>query len=152
MVINTAIETTLYASLDLIKDILPYLDLIYVDLKVFDENKHQELTNVSVKTIKEHIRYILESEHKDKVIIRTPLIPLMTATDENVINIASFIVDIYPEVKYELLNYNPLAASKYELVDLEYPINKHYKMFNKKQMQHFYDLVYQTGLKNLIIE
>ena len=76
----------------------------------------------------------------------------MTATDENIINIASFIVDIYPEVKYELLNYNPLAASKYELVDLEYPINKHYKMFNKKQMQHFYDLVYQTGLKNLIIE
>ncbi len=150
--IHTAIETTLYAPLDLIKDILPYLDLIYVDLKVFDENKHQELTNVSVKTIKEHIRYILESEHKDKVIIRTPLIPLMTATDENIINIASFIVDIYPEVKYELLNYNPLAASKYELVDLEYPINKHYKMFNKKQMQHFYDLVYQTGLKNLIIE
>ena len=34
--IHTAIETTLYASLDLIKDILPYLDLIYVDLKVFD--------------------------------------------------------------------------------------------------------------------
>ena len=104
--INTAIETTLYASLDLIKDILPYLDLIYVDLKVFDENKHREFTGVSSKIIKEHIRYILESEHKDKVIIRTPLIPSMTATDDNIINIANFLVNIYPEVKYELLNYN----------------------------------------------
>lgn len=150
--IHTAIETTLYASLDLIKDILPYLDLIYVDLKVFDENKHREFTGVSSKIIKEHIRYILESEHKDKVIIRTPLIPSMTATNDNIINIANFLVNIYPEVKYELLNYNPLASSKYELVDLEYSIDKQYKIFSKKQMQHFNDIVYRRGLKNLIIE
>lgn len=150
--IHTAIETTLYAALDLIKKVLPYLDLIYVDLKVFDENKHKELTNVSSKMIKEHIQYVLESEHKDKVIIRTPLIPSMTATDDNITNISNFLVNIYPEVKYELLNYNPLASSKYELVDLEYEVGKQYKMFNKKQMQHFYDIVYTTGLKNLIIE
>lgn len=150
--IHTAIETTLYASLDLIKKVLPYLDLIYVDLKVFDENKHEELTNVLSKKIKEHIQYVLESEHHDKVIIRTPLIPSMTATDDNITNISNFLVNIYPEVKYELLNYNPLAPSKYELVDLEYGVDKQYKMFNKKQMQHFYDIVYATGLKNLIIE
>lgn len=150
--IHTAIETTLYASLDLIKKVLPYLDLIYVDLKVFDENKHEELTNVSSKIIKKHIQYVLESEHKDKVIIRTPLIPSMTATDDNITNISNFLVNIYSKVKYELLNYNPLASSKYELVDLKYGVDKQYKMFNKKQMQHFYNIVYTTGLKNLIIE
>lgn len=150
--IHTAIETTMYASLDLIKKVLPYLDLIYIDLKVFDEGKHKEYTGVSSKMIKEHIQYILESEHKNKIIIRTPLIPTMTATDDNITDIANFLVKIYPEVKYELLNYNPLASSKYELVDLKYGVDKQYKMFNKQQMQHFYDLVYQTGLKNLIIE
>lgn len=31
--IHTAIETTMYGSLELIKKILPYLDLIYIDLK-----------------------------------------------------------------------------------------------------------------------
>lgn len=150
--IHTAIETTMYASFDLIQRVLPYLDLIYIDLKVFDEDEHQKLTGVSSKIIKEHIQYILESEYKDKVIIRTPLIPSMTATDDNIINIANFLVSIYPKVKYELLNYNPLASSKYELVDLEYGVDKQYKMFNKEQMQYFYHIVYATGLKNLIIE
>lgn len=150
--IHTAIETTMFASLDLIQRVLPYLDLIYIDLKVFDENEHKKLTGVSSKMIKKHIQYVLESEHKDKVIIRTPLIPSMSATDDNISNIAYFLVSIYPEVKYELLNYNPLASSKYELVDLEYGVDKQYKMFNKEQMQHFYSLVYATGLKNLMIE
>ncbi len=150
--INTAIETTMYGSFDLIKKILPYLDLIYIDLKVFDEKRHEELTNVSSEMIKKHIQYILESEHKDKVIIRTPLIPTMSATDQNIKNIADFLVHIYPEVKYELLNYNPLASAKYELVDLEYELDKQLKMFNQEEMNHFYQIVYQTGLKNLIKE
>ena len=150
--IHTAIETTLYAPLEFIKQVLPYLDLVYVDLKEFDEKKHQEYTGVSSKMIKEHIQYILESTHRDKVIIRTPLIPSMTATDDNIKDIANYLVHIDPEVKYELLNYNPLASAKYELVDLQYGVDRQYKMFNKKQMQHFYDIVYQTGLKNLIIE
>ena len=150
--IHTVIETTMYASLELIDRVLPYLDLIYIDLKIFDEKKHEEYTRVSSQMIKEHIQYILESEHKDKVIIRTPLIPSMTAFDDNIASISKFLVDIYPEVKYELLNYNPLASAKYPLVDLEYGVDKQYKMFNKEQMQHFYDIVYNSGLKNLINE
>ena len=50
------------------------------------------------------------------------------------------------------MNYNPLAFAKYELVDLEYEVDKQLKMFDKEQMEHFHQLVYQTGLKNLIIE
>ncbi len=73
--IHTAIETSFYTSLELIKKALPYLDLIYIDLKIFDEQKHQTYTGVSSQLIKENIRYVLQSEHKDKVIIRTPLIP-----------------------------------------------------------------------------
>lgn len=150
--LHTAIETTMYASLDLIKKVLLYLDLIYIDLKIFDEIEHKKYTNVSSKIIKENIQYILESEHRDKVIIRTPLIPTITATDENITKITNFLVNLYPEVKYELLNYNPLASSKYELVGLEYGIDKQYKMFDQKQMQRFYQIVKQAGLKNLIIE
>lgn len=150
--INTAIETSLYASLDLIKEALPYLDIIYADLKIFDESIHEKYTGVSAHLIKKNIQYILESKYKDKVIIRTPLIPTMSATDENITAISKFLMDIYPDVKYELLNYNPLASSKYSLVDLEYSLDKQYKMYDSKQMEHFYHLVYQTGLKNIIKE
>ena len=37
--IHTAIETSFYTSLELIKKALPYLDLVYIDLKIFDEQK-----------------------------------------------------------------------------------------------------------------
>ena len=150
--IHTAIETTMFGSFDLIKKILPYLDLIYIDLKIFDDACHKACTQVSVQPIKEHIQYILQSEHKEKVIIRTPLIPTMSATDENIRQIAQFLVQTYPDIKYELLNYNPLASAKYDLVDLEYGVDLKYKMFTKNQMEHFYEVVRQTGLKNLIVE
>lgn len=150
--IHTAIETTMYASWEYIQKVLPYLDLIYIDLKVFDEEKHQKYTGVSSQKIKEHIKYILESEHKNKVIIRTPLIPTMTATDDNITSITRFLVSIDPEVRYELLNYNPLASAKYELVDLEYGVDKQYKMLTEEEMKHFYEIAYREGIFNLITE
>lgn len=150
--LHTAIETSLYAPLEYIKCILPYLDQIYIDLKVFNEEKHKELTGVSCRLIKENIKYLLTSEHKDKVTIRTPLIPEMTANKENITSIANYISNLYKDVKYELLNYNPLASSKYELVNLEYGVDKKYKIFTKEDMNYFYEIVHNTGLKNLIIE
>lgn len=150
--IHTAIETTAHAPLDLIKRILPYLDLIYIDLKLFDDNQHQQFTGVLPKQIKENITYILTSPYKNQVIIRTPLIPSITATDSNISQIVSFLVNIYPDVKYELLNYNPLAASKYELLNEQYALDNNLKMFNNEQMEYFYQLVSKNGLKNIIRE
>lgn len=148
--IHTAIETSFYTSLDLIQKALPYLDLIYIDLKIFDEIAHQRNTGVSSKLIKENICFVLQSPYKERVIIRTPLIPHITATKENLEAISHFIVDLDENVKYELLNYNSLASSKYELVGKKYGIDLSYKMFNEKQMNTFYEIVLNTGIKNLI--
>lgn len=149
--IHTAIETTLYASYDFIKTILPYLDLIYIDLKVFDEQVHKEMTGVSSHIIKKNIESILKSQHKNKVIIRTPLIPSMTATKENIQSISQFLATLDSQVRYELLNYNPLASSKYELLNLTYSL-KDIKPLSSKEMQSFYDIVDQEGIHHLIRE
>lgn len=149
--IHTAIETTMYADIEFIKEILPYLDLIYIDMKLFNEGDHIKYTGVSNKLIKDNIRYILYSEHRNKVIIRTPLIPTITALDINIINISKFIYNLYPEVNYELLNYNPLASSKYKMVNKEYELGD-YKQFTKEEMNHFYNIVINSGIKNLIKE
>lgn len=150
--IHTAIETSLYAPLEEIKPLLPYLNQIYIDLKVFDERKHQEYTGVSSKRIKENIKYILSSEHKNKVIMRTPLIPTKTATKQNIKEIATYLYQCYPYVKYELLNYNPLASSKYEFVDLSYGIDKTYKPYTNEEMDEFYQILKDVGIKNVIRE
>jgi len=94
----------------------------------------------------------LESNKRDQVIIRTPLIPTMTAEQENIFSIAKFITNIYPEVKYELLNYNPLAQAKYSLVEMEYCFEENPRMYTEDEMNEFREVAKKAGIKNLIIE
>lgn len=149
--INTAIETSLFISSEYIIEALPYLDSIFADLKVFDNEKHKDYTGVSNALIKKNIKLILESDKKNSITIRTPLIPNFTANRDNIYNISKYISDIYPEVKYELLNYNPLAKAKYNLIDnLDYCFEENPKMYTDEQMKEFYDIAYSAGIINLI--
>ena len=72
--IHTAIETSLYADQEVIKELLPYLDRIFADFKLATEKDHMYYTGVSNQKIKDNIRYLLETSNREKVIIRTPMI------------------------------------------------------------------------------
>ena len=65
---------------------------------------HKAYTGVENAQILDNIRYLLCSEElRDRVIIRTPLIPEMTARSENITAIAQFLQQCYKGVRYELL-------------------------------------------------
>lgn len=149
--INTAIETSLFLPSEYLIEALPFLDTIFADLKVFDDEKHKEFTGVSNEFIKKNIKLILESNKKDCVIIRTPLIPNFTATSKNIYDISKYISEIYPSVRYELLNYNPLAKAKYNLIDnLDYCFEENPKIYTEEQMKVFQKIALDAGIKNLI--
>lgn len=149
--INTAIETSLFVQNKYLLEALPYIDMVFADLKIFDSESHQQYTGVRNELIRDNIELILKHKNKDKVVIRTPLIPGITATKENIQDISKFISGIYPEVKYEILNYNPLAKSKYNLMDdLEYCFEENPKMYNDDEMKEFHEIAYNAGIKNLI--
>lgn len=150
--IHTAIETALHVPGKWVEKALPHLDLIYADMKLEREEKHREYTGVSGAQIKENLRYILTSPYRDRAVIRTPLIPGYTAVEENLRGIASFLSSIYPEVKYELLNYNPLAQAKYPLSGREYCFKENPKLYTKAQMEAFGNIVTENGIKHLIME
>lgn len=150
--IHTAIETALGVSTSQVELVLPYLDQIYADLKIYNEVKHKQYVGLSNVLIKKNLRMLLTSDYKDKVIVRTPLIPNFTATEENLAAISMFLSEIYPDVKYELLNYNPLAEAKYHLVERSYCFEKNPKMYSKEQMIAFGEIAKQNGIKNLILE
>ncbi len=149
---HTAIESSFYTNLEQVKEIVPYLDRIYCDMKVFDEKKHEQYTGVSNEKIKQNIVYLLQSEHKEKVIVRTPLIPNLTGTKRNVEQIAKFLFGLYEDVRYELLNYNPLALSKYAMYDEFEYLLKETKPFTKEEMQQFRQIANKAGIKNIVME
>lgn len=150
--IHTAVETALHVPSDILISAVPWLDQIHADLKMIDPGEHRKYTAVSNAQILQNLRWLLNSEYRERVIIRTPLIPGMTAVEENLAGIAEFLSGIYPEVHYELLNYNPLAEAKYHLVDKEYCFKDNPKMYSREQMQEFGRIVTRHGIKNLIIE
>lgn len=149
---HTAIESSFFADPTLVKACAPYLDRIFADIKILDPAGHRHATGRDNTQILENIAWLLDSpEHRDKVIIRTPLIPGYTATKENIGGIARWISGHYPGVKYELLNYNPLASAKYEMTGQDYSLPPH-PMFTGDEMNAFRQTARDNGVMNLIEE
>lgn len=153
MGLHTAIETALLVPVESVQMTVPYLDQIFSDLKIMNPEDHIKCTKASNEQIKKNLMWLLTSENRDRVVVRTPLIPKMTATEENLAAIAEFLSGIYPEVHYELLNYNPLAAAKYHLVGREYCFEENNpKMYTKEEMVSFGNIACAYGIKNLVLE
>lgn len=148
--IQTAIETALHVPSEVWQRVVPYVDILYCDIKEIEGEKHRKFTQVDNQQILDNITYLLTSEHKKKVIVRTPLIPQYTATVENIKQIANYIYQRYPEVTYEILNYNPLAISKYQELQKEYPISYDILPFSDKEMNSFRQIAREEGIKKVI--
>lgn len=115
--IHTAIESNIYFPFEEVEELLSEVDLIMCDLKIFDDDLHRKYTGVSNRLIKENL---LKLDSLDvPVIVRTPLIPGATDTDENIGLISEYISSMKNLMRYELLNFNPLGAYKYDSIDKE---------------------------------
>ncbi len=55
-------------------------------------------------------------------------------------------------MSFEILNYNPLAGAKYDLVDdLEFCFEEqNHPLYSNEEMNNFYDVAQKMGIKNLI--
>ncbi len=148
--VNTAIETSLFTTWENIEKVLPYLDTVFGDCKVFDAAEHKRVTGMDNQIILENIKRLLSSQWKDRVVIRTPLIPTITAQDENIYAISSFLTSIYADVRYELLNYNPLAGAKYKYVDREYCFTGDFPMFTTTEMERFKSVARSGGIGRIV--
>lgn len=117
--IQTALETNLYLPFALLSPVLCEMDLIMFDIKLFDDTKHREYTNVGNTLVLENA---LKADSLGiPMIVRTPLIPGVTDTAQNIQAILDFLSTIHNVQLYELLNFNPLGSDKSEALGIEYP-------------------------------
>jgi pyruvate formate lyase activating enzyme len=131
--LNTAIETCLYVDRKTLEQFLPYIDLLIADFKVFDSELHNLYTGQDNTMIKDNFVYLFNhyfEQDKLDVLVRIPLIPEYTATEENLKEIARFLYSLSPRVRVELLNYNPLAQSKYTLMNKKFIYEKNPEVYN----------------------
>ncbi len=108
---NTAIETTAFASHEVVSRLLPHVDHFLMDIKHMNSAKHEEFTTRPNEQILENARFI--AENANHLIIRVPVIPTFNATPAEIADIARF-ADFLPNVtELHLLPYHRLGQDKY---------------------------------------
>ncbi|MEA4965954.1 MAG: glycyl-radical enzyme activating protein [Oscillospiraceae bacterium] len=145
---DTAIETCLYAPRETVASFLPLVDHFLIDIKYFDSVLHRAVIGVPNEQILENYR-LLTASGAD-VLVRTPLIPGYTASEENIRSIARFVVAADPNARIELLNFNPLCRSKYAALNCDYPVAG--GALTAAQMEFFRGILREEGLTNLVKE
>ncbi len=112
---HLCIETSGYTESSTFSNVIQKLDYVIMDLKLADDAEHRKLTGVSNKRILQNLE-ILRASGKP-CCIRTPLIPGITDTHENLTQIKAIIGDM----QHECLPYNPIGEAKYKMLGISYP-------------------------------
>jgi pyruvate formate lyase activating enzyme len=106
--VHTVLETCGYFNFDSFsRRILPYIDLIYYDVKIADPRSHKKHTGKTNEKILDNLRRLL-LEKTTVVCPRIPLIPDITATRDNLSAIVNLLVGAGAE-NVSLLPYNPMG-------------------------------------------
>ena len=113
---HLCIETSGYADSKVFKAVIEKLDFVIMDLKLADSDLHKKYTGVGNGQILTNFE-ILKNSGKEYV-IRTPLIPSITDTDENL----KAIKEIIGNSEWEKLPYNTMAGAKYKMLGMEYEL------------------------------
>jgi pyruvate formate lyase activating enzyme len=119
--LHVALDTCGAAAWARYAEVLPLVDLVLYDLKVFDPDCHQVATGIDNCTILDNARRIAATG--TPMWIRTPLIPGHTADAENIAALAGFITAELPTVeRWDLLAYTNLGGPKYYRLDRPYAL------------------------------
>ena len=108
--IHTALDTSGYATPEIMARIAPLVDLFLYDLKLMDDRRHQTYTGVSNAHILANLRHLVQTGRQ--VVIRFPLIPQINDTSENLAQMGAFLTDLGLQ-RIDLLPFHGIHRKKY---------------------------------------
>ena len=142
--LHTAIESAASTSYSEIEKLLPYLDLYLMDIKIMDPIKHKEYTGADNTVILENARRVANSGVE--LIIRTPIIPGVNDTAEEVRAISRFAKSLGTVREHHLLPYHRLGQDKYAGLGRSYAF-KGVEPPSKERMEYLLSVAEESGLR-----
>jgi len=109
--IHVLLDTSGYGSERDFRLLAEKSDLVYYDLKLIDNQAHRRYTGVGNGPILHNLRVL--SESGVPFVIRVPLVPGVTDTDQNLTAIGMTVKGLPGLVRVDLLPYNQAAGGKY---------------------------------------
>mgnify|MGYP002644402954 CR=1 FL=1 len=141
------LDTSGYCEPEKFEKVAELFDMFYFDIKIADREKHIKYIGQPNDKIIENLK-ILNTMQKE-VVIRMPMIPQITDTEENLNGIEDLIT-LYcqsDKIKIHLLPYNQLAGGKYPIYNMKYPLLNGFTKNNKKSIGEFCKNMEKKGYK-----
>lgn len=120
--VHTAIETSLYAPWETVEKVIEQCDLVFCDCKFFTNAIHKKWTGVDNALIKENILRIKKVFTDVDLIVRTPVIPGINDSEEELGKIVEFLKQIPGLTDYELLPFHNYGGAKYTQLSMDYAL------------------------------
>ena len=108
---HRTVDTSLYASQEVVAEVAKACELILADLKIMDPDKHRLYTGVSNDLILQNIRYLADNGHP--FLIRIPLIEGINADEQNMDATGRFLASLQTTVTVHLLPYHDVGKDKH---------------------------------------
>lgn len=124
--INTCIDTSGEPFkedsdyLDKMDKLLELTDLVILDLKEMNNQKHKWLTSRSNENILKFARYL--SDKNKKMWIRHVLVPTITDDETDLVELKNFVHTLNNVEKFEILPYHSFGTFKYKELNLPYQL------------------------------
>jgi pyruvate formate lyase activating enzyme len=118
--IHTAVDTCGFTVTEESFNVLKEADLLLYDLKGMDPGLHTEHTGQSNELILSNLKRL--DALGIPSIIRLPLIPGYTDSDDTIEKTAQFLSELRNLDRVDLMNYHEYGKAKYEQIGLEYEL------------------------------
>ena len=145
---HTTLETTAFASKEVIDKVIPLADLILLDIKHTNDEAHKKYIGASNKIILENAKHI--SKIAKEVIIRVPVIPEFNCDEVSIHGIASFVQKLEKITRVDLLAYHSLGSGKYQNLAMQYEMDCEIKAPSEKVMNGFKDVFERLDVQCVI--
>lgn len=147
--VSVTMETSLAVERKVLEPFIGVIDLFYVDQKLADPHMHKLLLGGDRDLVRSNLEYVCGSG--SKVIVRIPLIPGFTADRENLRTLGRYIAALGPPAPpVELLNFNPLPASKYRMLGKKWPFDAGAERLSRSEIEDISTLLNGCGIERII--
>lgn len=139
-------ETCGHFNFEKVRSSLERMDLIFMDLKHMNDEKHKFYTGVSNAKSLENIKRL--NEVNADVVIRIPTIGGVNSDEENIRRSAAYVHENLPKAKMELLPYHKFGTIKYEALGVPYKHDDFYRP-SKEEMECLKEIVRSEGVETI---
>jgi len=120
MSLSTALDTSGFADLKSVKELIDVTDLVILSIKHIDNIKHKKITGAENNRVIEFIDYLKKIEKP--LWIRYVIIPGYTDSDKDINGLIEFLRPYKNIELIEILPYHALGEYKWENMGIDYPL------------------------------